>query len=441
MNVARLNFSHGNQEQHAEKIHLIRELSLKLGRYVAILQDLAGPKIRIGPVPGSGIRIETGQIFSLTNYPIMGSKKAVSINYPQLPSEVRKGDLILIADGTLELKVLNTTDSDIQCRVIIGGLLSSHKGINIPSETINTPSVTKKDIADLHFGLEHGVDMVALSFVRWAEDIINVKDIISKRKADTPVIAKIEKHEALKNLDPILKAADGIMVARGDLGVEIPLEKVPQVQKEIIRKANNAGKPVITATQMLRSMMDSNRPTRAEATDVANAILDGTDAIMLSEETATGKYPIKALKYMSLIAKETEKNYPYDRYLEVKGKDWSITESVAHAACMLASHLNARAILAFTQSGTTAREISRFRPAQSIIALSPAEQTLRRLTLHWNVIPYYIAPLSDTDNMIEKAVDTVIKTKKVAPGDIIIITAGLPVRSMGTTNMIRVKKV
>jgi pyruvate kinase len=441
MNVARLNFSHGNQKQHAEKIGLIRELSLKLGHHVAILQDLAGPKIRIGLVSGSGVRIETGQIFTLTNQPIMGSKKAASITYHKLPSEVSKGDLILIADGTLELKVLNTTDSDIQCRVIIGGWLSSHKGINIPSETITTPSMTEKDIADLYFGLEHGVDIVALSFVRWAEDIINVKKIISQRKADTPVIAKIEKHEALKNFDSILKVADGIMVARGDLGVEIPLEKVPQVQKEIIRNANNSGKPVITATQMLRSMIDSNRPTRAEATDVANAILDGTDAIMLSEETATGKYPIKALKYMSLIAEEIENNYPYDRYLQIKGKDWRITESVAHAACTLASHLSARAIIAFTQSGTTAREISRFRPAQPIIALSPSEQTLRRLALHWNVIPYYIAPLSDTDIMIEKAVDTAIKTKKVTHGDTIIITAGLPVRSMGTTNMIRVKRV
>jgi len=307
MNVARLNFSHGTQEQHAEKICLIRELSLKIGQYVAILQDLAGPKIRIGPIPGPGIRIDTGQIFTLTNQPILGSKEAVSLSYAQLPSEVRKGEQILIADGTLELKVLNITDSDIQCRVIIGGWLSSHKGINIPSETINTPSVTEKDIMDLNFGLKHGVDMVALSFVRWAEDIMDAKEIISKKKANTPVIAKIEKHEALKHLDAILKVADGIMVARGDLGVEIPLEKVPQVQKEIIRKANCAGKPVITATQMLRSMVDSNRPTRAEATDVANAILDGTDAIMLSEETATGKYPVKALKYMSLIAKETER--------------------------------------------------------------------------------------------------------------------------------------
>ncbi|MGA1865773.1 MAG: pyruvate kinase, partial [bacterium] len=388
-----------------------------------------------------GIRIKTGQIFTLTNQSVTGSEKAVSVTYPQLPSDVRKGDVILIADGTLELKVLKTTDSEIQCRVIIGGWLSSHKGINIPSETINTPSVTKKDIMDLHFGLEHGVDMVALSFVRWAEDILKIKEIISKKKEPPPVIAKIEKHEAVKNLDSILKAADGIMVARGDLGVEIPLEKVPQVQKEIIKKANSAGKPVITATQMLVSMVDSNRPTRAEATDIANAILDGTDAIMLSEETATGRYPVRALRYMSLIAKETEKNYPHGQYLEARGKGWSITESVAQAACMLASHLNARAILAFTQSGTTAREISRFRPAQPIIALSPSEETLRRLALHWDVIPCRIAPLSDTDIMIEKAVETTIKMKKVAPGDIVVITAGLPVSSMGITNMIRVKTV
>ena len=283
--------------------------------------------------------------------------------------------------------------------------------------------------------------MVALSFIRWGEDIIRAKEIISKNKAIIPVIAKIEKHEALKNLDAILKYADGIMVARGDLGVEIPLERVPQVQKEIIRKANIAGKPVITATQMLRSMVDSNRPTRAEAADVANAILDGTDAIMLSEETATGKYPIKALKYMSLIAKETEKKYPYQRHLEIQGKGWDITESVAHAACLLANHLNAKVIVAFTQSGTTAQEISRFRPSQPIIALSPVEHTLHRLTLNWNVIPYHIAPLSDTDDMIEKATEVVINIKMAGRDDIIVITAGLPVRSTGTTNMIRVKKL
>ena len=441
MNVARLNFSHGSMEEHAEKIHLIRKLSLKMGSYVAILQDLPGPKIRIGQVPPPGIRIETGQTFTLTGRAIMGSKESVSITYPDLPNEVRKGDRILIADGTLELKVLDLTASDIHCKVIIGGLLTSHKGINIPSQTINTPSLTEKDISALEFGLKQGVDMVALSFIRWGEDIIRAKEIISKNKAIIPVIAKIEKHEALKNLDAILKYADGIMVARGDLGVEIPLERVPQVQKEIIRKANIAGKPVITATQMLRSMVDSNRPTRAEAADVANAILDGTDAIMLSEETATGKYPIKALKYMSLIAKETEKKYPYQRHLEIQGKGWDITESVAHAACLLANHLNAKVIVAFTQSGTTAQEISRFRPSQPIIALSPVEHTLHRLTLNWNVIPYHIAPLSDTDDMIEKATEVVINIKMAGRDDIIVITAGLPVRSTGTTNMIRVKKL
>ncbi|MBW2644965.1 MAG: pyruvate kinase [Deltaproteobacteria bacterium] len=441
MDVARLNFSHGTHKEHAEKIRHIRKLSLDLGYRVAILQDLAGPKIRIGDIPAPGVRIDPGQIFTLSNKPIIGSKEAVSLTYPALPEEVREGDQILLADGTLELKVLHTTSSDIECEVLIGGWLSSHKGINIPSGTIRAPSLTEKDIQDLQFGLEQEVDIVALSFVRWAEEIIKTKEIIAKHKVNTPVIAKIEKHEALKNLDAILKAADGIMVARGDLGVEIPLEKVPQFQKEIIRKANAAGKPVITATQMLRSMVDSTRPTRAEAADVANAILDGTDAVMLSEETATGRYPLKALEYMSLIAKETEKNYPHSRYLEVTGEGWDITESVAHAACMLAKHLNVKAIIAFTQSGTTAQEISRFRPAQPIIALSPSEQTLRRLALHWNVIPCYIPPLSDTDDMIEKAAEAALKTKRVAPGDTIVITAGLPILSTGTTNMIRVKKL
>lgn len=441
MNVARLNFSHGTCEEHIEKIRLIRKLSSDLGYPVSILQDLAGPKIRLGEFPAPGIHLDTGQIFTLTNRPIIGSHEAVSVTYPELPKEVREGDQILLADGMLELKVLNTTPTDIRCEVIIGGWLSSHKGINIPSGTIQAPSLTEKDFRDLQCGLEHGVDIVALSFVRQTHDIIKAKEAIAANNADTPVIAKIEKHEALKELDGILAAADGIMVARGDLGVEIPLEKVPQVQKEIIRKANTLGKPVITATQMLRSMVDSTRPTRAEATDVANAILEGTDAVMLSEETATGKYPLKALEYMSLIAKETETHYPHEKYLEAKGKGWSTTESVAHAACMLANHVSARAIVAFTQSGTTAREISRFRPAQPILALSPHEKTLRRLTLHWNVIPCYIAALSDTDDMIEKAAEAALRSKKVAPGDIIVITAGLPVLSTGTTNMIRVKKL
>ncbi|MFH1672169.1 MAG: pyruvate kinase [Pseudomonadota bacterium] len=441
MDVARLNFSHGTHKEHAEKIRHIRKLSLDLECRVAILQDLAGPKIRIGDIPAPGIRLDPGQIFTLTNQSIIGSKEAVSLTYSELPREVREGDQILLSDGTLELKVLHTTSSDIECEVVIGGWLSSHKGINIPSGTIRAPSLTEKDIQDLKFGLEQEVDIVALSFVRWAEEIVKAKEIIAKNKANTPVIAKIEKHEALKNLDAILKVADGIMVARGDLGVEIPLEKVPRVQKEIIRKANAAGKPVITATQMLRSMVDSTRPTRAEAADVANAILDGTDAVMLSEETATGRYPLKALEYMSLIAKETEKNYPHSRYLEVTGKGWDITESVAHAACMLANHLNVKAIIAFTQSGTTAQELSRFRPAQQIIALSPNEQTLRRLALRWNVMPCYIPPLSDTDDIIEKAAEAALKTKRVAPGDTIVITAGLPILSTGTTNMIRVKRL
>ncbi len=441
MDVARLNFSHGTHKEHAEKIRLIRRLSSDLGHRVAILQDLAGPKIRIGDIPAPGVHLDPGRIFTLTNRPITGSKDAVSLTYPELPMEVREGDQILLADGTLEMKVLHTTPTDIQCEVVIGGWLSSRKGINIPSGTIKAPSLTEKDIRDLQFGLEQGVDIVALSFVRCAEDILKTKEIIAKTKADTPVIAKIEKHEALKDLDAILDVSDGIMVARGDLGVEIPLERVPQAQKEIIREANTVGKPVITATQMLSSMVDSTRPTRAEAADVANAILDGTDAVMLSEETATGKYPLKAVEYMSLIAMEAEKKYPHARYLEVRGKGWSITESVAHAACMLANHLNVRAIVAFTQSGTTAQEISRFRPAQPIIALSPIEQTLRRLALHWNVIPCHIAPLSDTDDMIEKAAETALKTKKAAPGDTIVITAGLPVRSTGATNMIRVKKL
>ena len=440
MNVARLNFSHGSHEDHLEKIQTIRTVSARLGKPIAILQDLCGPKIRIGAIPEPGIKLQIGQRFVLTNAVVTGSEDRVTESYPDLPSEVEPGDRILLADGHLELVVKSTTDSDIVCEVIKGGLLTSGKGINLPSGTIKAPSLTEKDHKDLLFGLEHEVDYIALSFVRSADDITAVKDIIKNQGKEVPVIAKIEKHEALVAIDAIMDAADGIMVARGDLGVEIPLENVPNIQKMLIRKANRRGKPVIIATQMLRSMVDSPRPTRAEAADVANGVLDGADAVMLSEETATGAYPLEAVRYMQRIIASAERNYPHDKYLNVMAKR-SVGESVAYAACILVAQLEAAAIVATTRSGSTAAHISRFRPLPKIIALSPDERSIRRLTLYWGCIPYHLSLEEDTDEMIEKAADAALESGHVTEGERVVITAGRPVWVEGTTNMLWVKKL
>jgi len=439
LSVARLNFSHGTREEHAEKISIIRELSEELNMPVAIMQDLSGPKIRVGKIPEPGLVLEEGKPFILTAQKGVAEAEParVSVSYENLPKELKVGDIILLADGFMELAVTKIEGLDIHCTVTRGGILTSHKGINIPTESIGVPSITEKDKEDLAFGLEHGVDYVALSFVRKAEDVIHLKDLIAQKGKDTPVIAKIEKWEAVNNIEEIMEVTDAIMVARGDLGVEIPLERVPMVQKMLIRKANMAGKPVITATQMLRSMVDQPRPTRAEATDVANAVLDGTDAVMLSEETASGKYPVEAVQNMVKIIKQAEETFPYGKYLEMMPHD-SISESVAHVACVLARNLNASAIVATTRSGQTARFISRFRPSQGIIALSPQPETVRHLCLEWGCFPRVVEEPKDTDDMFEKASRHAIETGLVSKGDLVVITAGHPVWVKGTTNMLRV---
>jgi pyruvate kinase len=440
MNVARLNFSHGTLEEHRRKIRIIREISEELDRPVAILQDLGGPKIRVGEVSEPGIVLKPGQSFILTNEQIEGAGNRVSVSYHDLPLVVKEGDMILLADGMMELAVKRATESEIFCDVIVGGILTSHKGINLPTGSIKVDPLTEKDRVDLQFGLENDVDYVALSFVRNAEDVLRVKDIIHDKGKDTPVIAKIEKHEALDNIERIMETADGIMVARGDLGVEIPLENVPNIQKMLVRRANAMGKPVIIATQMLRSMVDSPRPTRAEATDVANAVLDGADAVMLSEETASGEYPVKAVQFMVRIAERTEESYPHEKYLQIITK-MDVPRSVAHASCILAEHLDATAIIATTHSGATARHISRFKPKQKIIALSPDRSTVRRLSLYWGCNPSFMAYTRDTDEMIENAASSALNTGDVARGDIVVITAGHPVWVAGKTNMLRVKRL
>jgi pyruvate kinase len=414
MDVARLNFSHGTHQEHEEKIHIIRTASEELGKPVAILQDLCGPKIRVGRVAEPGMTLKPGQTFILTSEQIVGSENRVSVSYPTLPSEVKKGDIILLADGMLELVVKKTNRTEIHCKVITGGVLTSHKGINLPSGTIKADALTPKDMEDLLFGLKNDVDYVGLSFVRRAEDILKLKDI--------------------------MEVSDGVMVARGDLGVEIPLEDVPNIQKMLVCKANVLGKPVIIATQMLRSMVDSPRPTRAEATDVANGVLDGADAVMLSEETAIGKYPVKAVQFMARIAESAEKIYPYEKYLQLISKK-GISESVAYASCILADNLDASAIVATTRSGFTAKHISRFRPKTKIIALSPDKVTVRRLSLYWGCLPSFVPDSKDTDDLFEKTSSFALATGNVSKGDVIVITTGHPVWVAGTTNMMRVKRL
>ena len=440
MNVARLNFSHGTHEEHRQIFELIRTISREESEPVGILQDLCGPKIRVGHVLAPGVRLSSGQPFVLTTEPVEGSQDRVSVSYAHLPRDAKTGDRLLLADGMMELVVEKTTRSELFCRVVTGGTLTSHKGINLPTGSIKAPALTDKDQEDLAFGLQLGVDFVALSFVRRAEDVLSVRRRIHQTGLTTPIVAKIEKHEALENIDAIIDVSDAIMVARGDLGVEIPLENVPNIQKTIVRQANVAGKPVIIATQMLRSMVDSPRPTRAEAADVANGVLDGADAVMLSEETASGRYPIEAVRYMARIARSAEMRYPHGKYLELIPRN-GISQTVSYAACVTAEQLNAPVIVATTRSGTTAMHIASFRPRPKLIVLSPDAETIRRLTLCWGCVPCFLELTDDTDEMIEKAAASALDTGKVASGDLAVITAGRPLYEAGTTNMLWVKKL
>jgi pyruvate kinase len=408
---------------------------------VAILQDLCGPKIRVGEIAEPGIRLEPGQSLTLTTgCPDAGCDACIPVSYPRLAQDVRVGDRILLADGIMELQVEWIGEAEIRCRVIIGGQLTSHKGINLPDSSVSVSALTEKDVADLLFGLANGVDYVALSFVRTAEDIEALKRIIRREKKDVPVIAKIEKHEALTNIDAIMAVADAIMVARGDLGVEIPPEHVPNIQKMLVKKANEVGKPVIIATQMLRSMVTAPRPTRAEAADVANAVFEGADAVMLSEETATGQFPSQAVSFMARIAKSAEETFDHERYLKMIPKK-EISASVAHAACVLADHLDASAIIATTRSGATARNISRFRPRPRLIALSTEEEAVRRLALYWGCTPRLVAKAVDTDTMMETATQAAMATGLVSRGDLVVITSGQPGYVEGTTNDLKVNRL
>ena len=439
MNVARLNFSHGDYPSHRRAIRKIRQFERKLRRPVGILQDLPGPKIRIGAVAGDHVRLQNRRPFVLTTRKILGSELAVSVNFSSLTSAVNSGDPILLGDGEIELEALEVGDHEVKCRIVVGGILGSHKGIHFPKSSLNIRALTRHDKQDMAFGIAQNVDMIALSFVRDAEDILYARRELQKLRSSVPLIAKIEKHEALEHIDGILETVDGIMVARGDLGLEIAQERIPAVQKMIIAKANRLGKPVITATQMLRSMVWNPRPTRAEVTDIANAILDGTDALMLSEETAAGDYPLDAVKTMAQVAEETEKILePRQRFV---GLEKTIPEAISLGAISLARDLRVKAFLIPTTSGSTARLIARYRPHYPIIAVSPEPQTVKQLCLVWGVFPIPTRGFKSTDEMVRMLQQKALESGLVKRGDLVAITAGLPLHQAGTTNMITVKVI
>jgi pyruvate kinase len=439
MNVARFNFSHGTREEHGDWIRRLRELAQQLKTPVAILQDLAGPKIRIGEVPGGEMNLEDGEEFFLSAGSEMAPQPGVTVNYPEIIAEMPVGAAILLADGNIELQVAEKLPQALRCRVVVGGVLRSQVGINFPGHSLSVPALTAKDYEDLRFGLAQGVDFVALSYVRAPEEVNQAREFIRSQGADTPIIAKIEKHEALGRLEEILAAADGLMVARGDLGVEVPLEQVPMIQKRIIRAANRVGKPVITATQMLLSMVDHSRPSRAEATDVANAILDGSDAVMLSEETAAGHYPVEAVKFLDRVSRATEEDFPYTAWLRSRAAEGrrEIPAAVSYAACEMALDLEAAAILTHTDGGGTARLISRFRPRNRIIAFTSRVETWRRLCLSWGVFPLLTPDIQDIDEMLKMAEKETVAAGLLQSGDRVIITAGTPIGTRGTTNLIK----
>jgi pyruvate kinase len=443
MNVCRLNFSHGTQEEHAVLIRDIREISARLEKPVAILQDLAGPKIRTGPMAAGSIMLVEGAAFRLTNRDVPGDASGVGLTYPDLPRTVQAGDALLLADGLMELVVESTDETDVNCRVVTGGELGSHKGINLPGRTIDAPILSEKDLSDLEFGLAHDVDFVALSFVRNAADIETANKIIHAAGKDTPVIAKIEKFEALDHIDEIIAAAGGIMVARGDLGVEIPLEQVPRAQKMIIARTNAAAKPVITATQMLRSMVDNPRPTRAEVTDVANAILDGTDAVMLSEETAMGSFPVRAVEVMFRVAADTEKGFDFEGWTEKFRLDhaMSFEAAVAHSAVEMAVDIGAGAIITCTKSGSTTRLVARHRPRQILLAMTPDPKTALEMALVFGAVPMVTPTVENGEALERMAITGAFKGGYVKKGDAVVITAGLPFHVEGTTNLIKVARV
>lgn len=442
MNVVRLNFSHGSYEVHRQNIRYVREAAKKLHYPVPVMMDLQGPKIRVGNMEDGKQELTKGDIIEITSRDVVGTSKRIPIDYPNLSEDAAVGNQILIDDGLLELKVIKKEKDNLKAQVIVGGTIKSRKGVNLPDVKISMSSLTEKDIRDLEFGLAEGVDLVAMSFVRSGKDVQDVLSRIRAAGSQAMVIAKIEKPEAVKAIDEIIEEADGIMVARGDLGIEIPSEQVPLVQKHIIERCLTEGKPVITATQMLDSMIKNPRATRAESSDVANAVIDGSDAVMLSGETAAGDYPIEAVRAMHKIIRtvETSSSRIYNR-LEFRKPEWKekqIVESLAHSCVKLADHVEATAICLLTHSGTTARRIAKFRPNVPIVAFTENLTVRRQLSLVWGVEAVQMDRLFDTDESVKRMEDYMAAKQHVEPGERIVIAAGVPVAKRGRTNMIKI---
>ena len=443
LNVCRFNFSHGSHEEHKERMDMVKKVREELKKPVAILLDTKGPEIRTGNFADPEVFLEEGSKFTITMSDVVGTKEICTVSYKGLADDVVKGDLILIDDGLVGLRVEEVNGEDIHCVVENSGIVKNHKGVNVPGVKINLPALTPKDISDIEFGITQDIDFIAASFVRKASDVLAIREVLENNNAtDIKIISKIENQEGVDNLEEILQVYDGLMVARGDLGVEIPTEEMPIVQKEMIKKCNELGKPVITATQMLDSMIRNPRPTRAEVTDVANAIYDGTDAIMLSGETAAGKYPVEAVKTMATIAKRIEETLDYDNILRSKGlNNTNVTDAISYATCTTAKSLNASGIVTSTSSGHTARMVSKFRPNTPIIAATPNEKTSRQLSLSWGVYTVNCQQAGNTDDLIDNSIEASKNEGFIHDGELVVITAGVPTGVSGTTNLIKVHVV
>ncbi len=444
MDVARLNFSHGTHEEQKARMDMVKKLRKECGKHIALLLDTKGPEIRTRDFEGGKVEVVAGQTFTLTTRDIVGDSSISSITYRDLAKDVEIGTKILIDDGLIELKVKDIIDEDLVCEVINGGFVSNHKGINVPGVHLNMPYMSQKDIDDILFGIKQDVDFIAASFVRSAKDVLEIRKLLDENGGkNINIISKIENAEGVKHIDDIIYVSDGIMVARGDMGVEIPGEEVPVIQKLIIRKVYNAGKQVITATQMLDSMMKNPRPTRAETTDVANAIYDGTSAIMLSGETAAGLYPIESVQTMVRIAERTEEDINYrNRFFQIERRaNNNVTDAVCHATCTTAIDLNASAVVTVTKSGTSARNISKYRPVCPIIAGTTSDKVCRQLNMSWGVIPVHLEEKNEIFELFDHAVEAAKNSGHLNSGETVVVTAGVPLGVSGNTNMIKVQVV
>jgi pyruvate kinase len=443
-NAFRLNFSHGSREDHERRVEIVRRVSAELGRPVAIVQDLPGPKLRTGHFPGGPVTLKAGDEVVLTGREVEGTATLIHVSYPYLGADIPIGSRILMDDGRIEVRAVAAEGEDLRCQVVNGGILSDRKGVNFPDVPLRLPAVTDDDRVNLAFGLGLEVDYVALSFVRRAADVREARELIAARGCSTPLIAKIEKPQALDDLDDILEASDGVMVARGDLGVEMPPERVPILQKQIIEQANACGKLVIVATQMLESMMHEPRPTRAEASDVANAVIDGTDVVMLSGETAVGEYPVETVAMMGRIVEEAERSGRHGDlgvHTALQGAAPTYAHAISHAAREIAHDMELKAIVAFSQSGFTARLIAKDRPGVPILAVTPMEAVYRQMALLWGVTPVQCPFAKDTDGMIHLVERELVVQGHLAAGDLVVIMGGMPVAARGKTNFIKIHRV